>query len=134
MRFESDLVIESDGDRVVLSSDDGVLVVTSDRLIEIVLSLRGSAGVPSIGLRQISAGLAALGATVKFQTQSTEVLVLGAGAKPQRLTRLLGAPHVEIESARVLFGTLARATWSTIMEAFGTASKKLFRSGRPKSD
>ena len=123
MRFESDLIIESGTDRVVLTSDDGILVITSDRLVGIALEMRTATGLRDTGLRQISNRLFVLGATVQLSTPSAALLTIGASAKPQLLTRVVGMPHVRIESVRGLLGSLARATWAS-----STA-----RLGRPKT-
>lgn len=112
MRFESDLILESGTDRVVLTGDDGILVITSDRLVGIALEMRTASGLRNIGLRQISDRLFDLGATVQLSTPSTALLTMGAGARPQLLTRVAGVPHVCIESVRGLLGSFARATWT----------------------
>lgn len=123
MRFESDLILESGTDRVVLTGDDGILVITSDRLVGIALEMRTASGLRNIGLRQISDRLFDLGATVQLSTPSTALLTMGVGARPQLLTRVAGVPHVYIESIRGLLGSFVRATWAN-----STA-----RRGRPKT-
>jgi hypothetical protein len=123
VRFESDLILESGTDRVVLTGDDGILVITSDRLVGIALEMRTASGLRNIGLRQISDRLFDLGATVQLSTPSTALLTMGVGARPQLLTRVAGVPHVYIESIRGLLGSFVRATWAN-----STA-----RRGRPKT-
>jgi hypothetical protein len=106
VRFDSDLIIENGDDRVLFTGDDGVLVITSDRLVEVALTMRSSVGASHIGLRTISDHLAHLGATVRFETPSTPLLTLGANAKPQLLTRVARMPHVQIESTSGILRSL----------------------------
>lgn len=124
MRFESDLIIENGTDRVVLTGDDGVLVITSERLVGIALEMRSATGLGNIGLRQISDRLFDIGATVQLSTPSTALLTMGAGARPQLLTRVAGVPHVCIESIRGLLGSFARATWANSTAWWGRPKTK----------
>jgi len=98
VRFDSDLIIENGDERVFFTGDDGVLVITSDRLVEVALTMRSSIGTSHLGLRTVSDHLASVGATVRVETPSTALLTLGANAKPQLLTRAARMPHVQIES------------------------------------
>jgi len=134
VRFESDLIIENGQDRVVLTGDDGVLVITSERLVAIALSMRLSTGASNIGLRQISDGLTDIGATIRLETPSAAVLTMGMGAKRQLLTRLVGVPHVQIESVRGLLGSLARATWASVLMVIKASGVSFTRRLRSKKN
>ena len=106
MRFEADLTISQGDSQVVLTGDDGVLVITGDRLPSAARAIRSGAGIPNIGVRQLSNLLATNGATVRLESPSSPIVTLGQGARPQLLTRIFGLRHVRIESMRGLFGAL----------------------------
>lgn len=119
MRFDADLIIDHGDNRVLLTGDEGVLVITGERLGPTVRALRSE--LPNVGLRTVSDLLADVGATVRLETRSAPVLTIGEGASPQLLTRLVGAPHVRIESARGLLGTLPPVAWGTALAIIGSA-------------
>lgn len=121
MRFEADLVIEQGDRRVVMTGDDGTLVITGDKLGTMARVLRSGGGVPRFGLRLVSDRLAEAGATVRLETPSAPVLTMGEGARPQLVTRLFGAPHLRIESARGLLGSAPPAARATVLGIIGTA-------------
>jgi len=121
VRFQADLTIDQGDNRVVLTGDDGVLVITGKRLGTIARAMRSGTGLPNLGLRQVSDRLAEVGATVRLETTSAPVLTLGERASPQLITRLMRAPHVRIESARGLLGTLPPAAWGTALAIIGSA-------------
>ena len=121
MRFEADLVIDQGNRQVVVTGDDGTLVITGDRLGTMFGALRSGGGMPRGGLRHVSDRLADAGATIRLETPSAQVLTMGEGARPQLVTRLVGAPHLRFESARGLLGSLPPAALASTLIMVGTA-------------
>lgn len=127
MRFEADLTIDQRDDRVVLTGDDGVLVITGERLASVARAMRAGTGAPNIGLRQLSDLLADVGATIRLETPSAPVLTLGERSRPQMVTRLMGVPNIRIESVRGLLSTLPKAVRGISLVAIGSAVVALVR-------
>jgi hypothetical protein len=110
VHFEAELTIDVDNEQLQLTGDDGTLVVTGERLGPTLRLLRSALAPSDLGLRRSSTLLSELGATVRLDSHAGPILTVGNGARPKLLTRLIGAPHVRIESLRRLFTALVRAS------------------------
>jgi len=121
VRFEADLTNDQGDSQVVLTGDDGVLVITGERLPGTARAMRSGAGLPNIGVRRLSDLLAENGATVRLESPSAPIVTLGEGARPQLLTRMFGMRHVRIESARGIVNALRPGTGKTSLVIMSSA-------------
>jgi hypothetical protein len=121
MRFDADLECTSGDTRITLSGDDGTLVVSTND-VRAPWRLLWTPGMVGLGdLRSVGSRLAALGATVRVETEAGRLVVLGEKAEPQTLTRLLGAPDVQLGSVR----TLVRSTGASRLLGAGAVAAGL---------
>ncbi len=110
--LEGEVLLELEGNTLLLRGEGKRVILTSDALPEVLRELRYKQNSARLRLKKLAESLHQVGLTLRIGTSTKLVAILGSEAKVGLFSRLLGIPHAEVKLNGVSLKILKSQAWN----------------------